>query len=164
MRTGRRGLFIVIGGAAATMLGAVTAFAFWTTGGTGSGAGSTGAMQTVTVVAAANTPTSPLTPGHTGDVTLTVHNPNTFTVSVTSVIYNTGGSITFDGGHPSCTTSNSNPVAMLSVPGADLPLSVPALSTTSYDLAGAVTMDATATSACQGATIFIPVTLTAKSP
>jgi hypothetical protein len=140
-----------------------TAWAYYTSSGSGSGQATSGTMSTVALVTATTSPTTPLLPGGTaGDVVIKVHNPNTFNVSIAAVTY-TGGSIGFDAAHSGCSTTDSNPVVTLNVPAADLPLPVSAGATTSFDLANAVTMDVGATNNCQGATISIPVTITVHS-
>jgi hypothetical protein len=160
---GRRLAITVAGVALVFVIGARMASAFFTSGGSGTGSATTGTMQTVTVVAATGTPTTPLVPGATGDVVLKVNNPNHFAVSVAAVSYNSAGSITFDAAHSACTTTDASPIVSFSVPAGDLPLTVAASSSASFDLANSVTMAMKATSNCQGATIFIPVTITANS-
>jgi hypothetical protein len=146
--------------------GSGVAYAYFTSSGAGTGSTSTGSMQALTF-AIAGTPSASLLPGGpAGDVTLKVVNPNNFAVSLTAVVLQSGGAITFDSGHSGCTTTNSNPLVTLNVPSGDLPINIPvpipANSAQSIDLANAVTMDVSATSNCQGATIYIPVTITVK--
>jgi hypothetical protein len=122
-----------------------------------------GTAQTVTI-STAGTPSAPLLPGGpAGDLVFAVSNPNSYPVSLVSVVPKSGGTITFDAGHASCSTTDANPVVTLSVPGADLPVSIPANTTAPIDLAGAVSMDVAATNSCQGATISIPITITVNS-
>jgi hypothetical protein len=149
--------------AAVAGMGTGAAFGYFAAAGSGTGGGSVGTMQTVTLTAVTGTPATPLVPGGTGDVVVSVHNPNRFAVSVTSVVYEPGATIGFDAGHGGCTTGDSQPVVGLSVPGSDLPVAVPASSSATFHLANAVTMEPTATSNCQGATISIPVVLTVRS-
>ena len=158
----RRRFIFVFGAIVALLLGigAGAAYGYFSSTGSGTGSGSTGTMQTVTV-AAAGTPSSPLLPGGTGDVVFSATNPNNFAVSITSISAN--GTITPDGGHSGCTTTDANPVVTLSVPPGDLPLSISANTTENIDLAGAATMDVAATSNCQGATFNIPITITVHS-
>lgn len=144
-------------------LGGGAAYAYFASGGSGSGSANTATMTAVAVSAVTGTPTTPLVPGGTGDVILKVTNPNTFGVSLTGVVFKTGGTITFDAGHSGCATADGSPVVVLNVPPADLPQAIPASSSVSFDLAKAVTMAAAATSNCQGATIDIPITITVQS-
>ena len=64
---------------------------------------STGTMSTVTLSATAGSPSTPLYPGGTGDVSLEVNNPNAYAVTLVSVTGN--GTITADAGHSGCTTT-----------------------------------------------------------
>jgi hypothetical protein len=143
-----------------TVLGGGAAYAYFLSAGSGSGSASTGAMKAVTVAAVTGTPTTPLVPGGNGDVILKVTNPNNFSVSLTTVVFKAAGTITFDNAHLGCTTTDTTPVVTLSVPANDLPQTIPAAQSATFDLVNAVTMAGTATSNCQGATISIPVTIT----
>jgi hypothetical protein len=159
----RRTLILVAVIALVVGIGAGAAYAYWTTGGSGTGHASNGTMTTVTV-ATAGTPSSPLLPGGpAGDVTFSVTNNNSFPVSLVGVAFKTGGTIAFDGSHTGCSTTDSSPVVTLNVPGGDLPISIAAGQTLPVDLASAVTMDVAATNNCQGATIYVPVTITVHS-
>jgi len=143
-------------------LGASSAFAYFTTHGSGTGSARTSTMLTVTV-ATAGTPSSPLLPGGTGDVVFSVTNPNGFPVSLVGVTLKTGGTITPDAGHSGCMTTDALPVVTLNVPPGDLPVSVAAHAMVPIDLANAASMDVNATSNCQGATFTVPITITAQS-
>ena len=55
-----------------------TAYAYFTSSGSGSGHATTGTMSTVTLSATAGSPSTPLYPGGSGDVSLEVNNPNTY--------------------------------------------------------------------------------------
>lgn len=136
-------------------LGAGAAYAYFTSSGSHAGPGSTGTLQSVTVAAATGTPSAPLMPGGSGDVTLQVTNPNGYAVTLVSV---TGaGSVTADAGHPGCTTTG---VTFTSQPS--LSLSIAANSTTQVDLPAAAAMSASSSAGCQGATFSIPVTITVQ--
>ena len=143
-------------------IGAGAAYGYFTSSGSGTGSGSTGSMKTVTV-ATTGTPSSPLLPGGSGDVVFSVTNPNKFTVSIVGVSLQIGGVITPDASHSGCATTDSNPVVTLTVPSADLPVSIPKDSTMSVDLTNAASMDIAATNNCQGATFNIPITITVHS-
>lgn len=141
-------------------IGAGTAYAYWATGGSGSGSAGTADMLTVTVDAfvSGDTPASTLVPGGTADVILRVRNPNAYSVEVYNVTNN--GAATADTAHPSCTTTG------VTFAGASAPLtpsvSIAANSNTLVRLPGAASMDATSQSACQGATFHLPVTLAVR--
>jgi hypothetical protein len=143
--------------------GAGAAFAYFSATGSGSGSANVGSMKSVTIAATVGTPTSLLLPGGSADVVFSVTNPNSFAVSLAAVTLKSGGTITPDSGHAGCTTTDSKPVVTLSVPAADLPVTVPANSTTPVDLAGTATMDIAATSNCQGASFTVPVVISVQS-
>lgn len=155
----RRSAF-VIGAIVALVigLGAGAAYGYFTSHGTGTGSSSTGTMQTVTISATAGSPNTPLLPGGTGDVAFNVTNPNNFTVSLVGVSLKSGGTITADSGHSSCTTTG----VTLSIPSGDLPQTIPANTTWPVDLPGAASMSTTSLNACQGASFSIPVTITVE--
>jgi hypothetical protein len=132
------------------------AWAYFTSSGSGSGHASTGTMSTVTLNASAGTPSTPLYPGGTGDVSLEVNNPNSYAVRLVSV---TGsGTISHDASHSACTTTG---VTFTNQAG--LSTAIPA-SATNYPihLSGAVAMGSSSSSGCQGATFSIPVTITVE--
>jgi hypothetical protein len=155
---------VVLGAIIALVLGigAGSAYGYLATHGSGTGLAGVGTMQTVTM-ATAGTPSTPLLPGGSGDVVFSVTNPNNFPVSLVEVGLEADSAITPDEGHSGCATTDGNPVVTLNVPSGDLPVSIGADTTVQVDLAHAATMDATATSNCQGATFDIPLTITARS-
>ncbi len=137
-------------------IGAETAYGYFTSSGSGSGSASAGTMQTVTVAAlvGGDSPTSTLLPGGpTAEVILRVNNPNSYSVTLTSVAPN--GTITASGGIGPCTTTGVSFIApsgpnITVNPGSDL-----------IDLPGAASMSTSSSSGCQGAIFSIPVTITA---
>ncbi len=135
-------------------LGSGVAYAYLTSSGSGTGSASIGTMQPVTLVSATVAPSTLLLPGSTGDVTLKVNNQNSFAVTLVSVT-GTGGTITADGGHPGCTTTGVTFTNRTS-----LNSSIPASTTATIDLPGAASMSTASSAGCQGATFFIPVTIT----
>lgn len=151
------------GGALALLVGLAsgTAYGYFATGGTGSG--SVQAGTATELVATAGTPSSPLLPGGTGDVTFQITNPTPAAATLVGVALRTGASITPDTGHAGCATTDGNPVVTLAVPAGDLPVQVAAGATVTVDLATAAHMDVAATQACQGATFVVPVTLTVRT-
>lgn len=148
---------------AAALLGLVgtlalggTAWAFFHSSGAGNGKGAAGTMSTVTINATAGTPSTPLYPGGTGDVSFQVNNPNAYAVTLVSVAGN--GAITPDAGHASCTTAG---VTFANQTG--LSTTIPA-SASGYQihLSGTVSMSTASSSGCQGATFSIPITITVQ--
>jgi hypothetical protein len=138
-------------------LAAGAAYAYFTGSGTGSGSASVGTMQTVTISSATVSPSTPLVPGGSGDVTLEVTNPNGFAVTLVSVA-GADGAITADSGHPECTTTG---VTFTSQTG--LSTVIQPDSTAPIDLPGAASMSTASSAGCQGATFTIPVTITVQS-
>jgi hypothetical protein len=150
---------IAVGAIVALALGAGTSYAYFVTTASGSSVAGVGNLQSITV-ATAGTPTSPLLPGGSGDVEFAVTNPNDTPITLTGVALN--GTTTPDPPHSECTTTDGRPVVTLSVPSGDLPVSIPANSTKTVDLAGAAAMDVAATNDCQGASFSLPLTFTAQ--
>jgi hypothetical protein len=101
--------------------------------------------------------TAQLYPGGQGDVTVIVHNPNPFAVTIGSVT-GTGGAITSDKGG-ACDSSTG--VTFANQTGLGLPLAAGATHT--FVLSGAASMDNTAAQACEGAVFTIPVSVSATS-
>jgi hypothetical protein len=140
--------------AAGFCLSAGTAYAYFTSSGSGSGTASAGSLLPVSIEAAAGTPTTPLLPGGTGDVTLTVDNPNSFDVTLVSVI--ASGTITAVG-NTACTADTG---VSFNPPSSPHLLIVPGIN--HLDLAGAAAMSTTSSASCQGATFSIPVIITVQ--
>ena len=155
MRMRKRTVLLAVPVIAAS-LGAGTAYAYFTSSGSGTGSVSTGSMQPVTVAASAGTPGTPLVPGGSGDVTLSVTNPNDFDVTLAGVT--STGTVTADGGHSGCTTTGVS-----FVPPTGLSKTIPADGTTQVDLPAAATMSAASSSGCQGATFSIKVHVAGES-
>lgn len=98
------------------------------------------------ITLSAGTPSSALYPGSSADIAVLVSNPNASSVHLPSLVLD-GGGITVDAGHSGCDTAKVH----YSAQGAyDLPAG-----THQLDLAGVVSMDADAASACQGATFTV---------
>jgi hypothetical protein len=143
-----------------TAVVAVTADAYWPGSGDGSAAGTAGEPLSITMTA--GTATTQLSPGGTADVALTISNPNLFGVRITELSLDlsagTGG-FAVDAAHTGCAVSTLSYTrqtnggvgwtvpAKLGAVNGSLPLNLP----------GALTMDAAAANACQGAgfTVFL---------
>jgi hypothetical protein len=149
----RRRLVSVLAAVGVLAVGAA-AWAYFTSSGSGSAHASTASMSTVTLNATAGTPSTPLYPGGTGDVSLEANNPNAYAVTLVSVAGN--GSITPDAGHSSCTTTG---VTFTNQTGLTTTIP-PSASNYQILLSGAVSMNSSSSSGCQGATFSIPVTIT----
>jgi hypothetical protein len=134
---------------AATAIG--VAIAAWTTGGSGSGQAKAGTAQNLTI--SVGTPSGSLYPGGTADVAATIHNPNPYSVHVSSVSL---GTVTAD--LSGCAGTDVTVVSPQTA-GWD----VPASSNLDVDLAGAISMKTTAPDACQGAMFTVALTATGAS-
>jgi hypothetical protein len=138
------------------MLAASVAFAAWTATGSGNGYAKAGTAQALSTADASASTAATLYPGATGDVTITISNPNSYPVEVTSV---TGdGAITSDTG-PACDASTG--VTYTDQTG--LSLDVPAGGSQTFTLTGAVSMSNASDDSCQGAVFTIPVALSGAS-
>jgi hypothetical protein len=132
-----------------------TAVAMWTAGGTGTGYADTDTAEEVTITP--GTTTGQLYPGGTADVKLSISNPNAFAVTVPSLSLDTGqgsGGFAVDGGHSGCTPLSILGFATQTNGGAGWTL---AAGTTPVTLTGALSMNASAANACQGATFTVYV-------
>src|ERR1700741_5138606 len=138
--------------------------AAWLANGSGFGYAKAGSSQDLSTADASASTTATLYPGATGDVTLTIDNPNPFPVRVTGVsLDGTAANITPDAGHASCA-----PTGVSFVDQTGLTIDVPARSggtngTATPTLTGAVAMSNASANGCQGAVFTIPVELTATS-
>ena len=137
------------------------ALAYWAASGNGSGTGITGTATAVTVSAA--TPTTRLHPGGRAEVALTITNPNSAGITITSLALDSTQGVdgfAVDAGHAGCATSTlaftrqTNAGAGWSVPGrvgaAD--------GTRSIVLPDALAMADDAADACQGALFTVYLT------
>lgn len=132
------------------------ALAAWVTNGTGSGYARAGSAQALTTVDVSATTPATLYPGVTGNVRLSINNPNPYAVQVTAVSGN--GTITSDAG-AACNASTGVTFTNQS----SLALSVPANSAATFTLNNAVSMSNASDNSCQGAVFTIPVSLTGQS-
>ena len=134
------------------------AWAYWSASGSGEGSASATEAQAVTVTT--GSPTSKLYPGGNAAVALTISNPNSFQVSIPSLVLDTSqgtNGFDVDSTHAGCDvsalsfTSQSN-----SGDGWKVPAKVGATDgSLDLDLAGAVSMSSSAANACQGATFTV---------
>ncbi|MEJ2889732.1 hypothetical protein [Actinomycetospora aeridis] len=147
----------VTGVAVAVLLGAGLASAAWLSsgGGTGTARGGQAVPPTTTAVAGTAITTNLLYPGTSGDVKLTVNNPNVYPVTVTSVSAN--GAPTASGGTGTCATTG------VSLTGATPGTAIPANSSATLTLTGAASMTSASENGCQNATFTIPVTVAITS-
>ncbi len=155
VRGHRRAVVAVVAVVAAVLAGG--AAAYWLVLGNGSNGSQAGTVSAVTLTPA--TTSTPLFPGGTADVAVSIVNGNPSRIFVGSLLLNTGqgtNGFSVDGGHSGCNlaalgyTIQTNGGSGWSVAGS---------STLPLDLAGAVSLSTTAVSACQGAqlTVYLQV-------
>ena len=139
------------------LLGAGLASAAWLSsgGGTASSRAGQALPPTTTVVPGTAFTTNLLYPGTSGDVKITVNNPNVYPVKVTSVAPN--GAPTAAGGVGTCATTGVGLTA--ASPGT----AIPAGGSATLTLAGAASMTSASETGCQNATFTIPVTVAITS-
>ena len=158
-RLGRNTAVVGIGSAAVLIGVTGTAFAVWTSSGTGNAAAKAGTATALSTVSATTTSLTALYPSSTGDVKITFDNPNPYPVTITSVAAN--GTVTGTGGTGACTTTG---VTFTTQTGSWL---VPKKNGTDGQatviLTGAVSMSNASDDGCQGATFTIPVTFSGAS-
>lgn len=138
-------------------LGVTVAFAAWTTNGTGNATAKARSSQALTTVDVSASTLATLYPGGTGDLYLSINNPNSYPVRVTGVAPGSGA-ITSDAG-AACTASTG--VTFTAQTG--LALDVAANSQATFTLVGKVAMSNASDTSCQGAVFTVPVSLTGAS-
>lgn len=153
IRKPRRAAVVIAAAVAVVLLGSTSAYAYWTTLGTGSGAAPAGTFTAPTV--SAGTVTGPaLYPGLTADgigaggtLAMVASNPNPFPVTVT--------------------VSQSGPATGCSTPSVTLASGSFTLVANASDvtktLPFSVSMGTTSSNDCQGATITVPLTSSSTS-
>jgi hypothetical protein len=139
---------------------AVTADAYWPGSGDGSAAGTAGGPLSITMTA--GTATTQLSPGGTAGVTLTISNPNLFGVRITELSLDTGagtGGFAVDAAHAGCAVSTLSYARQTNGGvGWTVPAKAGAVNgSLPLNLSAALTMNAAAANACQGAvfTVFL---------
>lgn len=141
-------LAVVVG-----LIVAATAGAFWTGGGSGSGAASAETVASVTLTP--GTSTTGLYPGRLGDVAVSIANGNSYQAFVGSLTLDTArgtNGFSVDSGHPGCDVAALS-YTVQSNGGAGW--FVPPGSTLDLDLANAVGLATSAVTQCQGATFTV---------
>jgi hypothetical protein len=134
------------------------AWSYWSAGGNGAGSGANGTLAAISL--SPGSPTAALYPGGSTNVVLTATNSNTSIVKIGSLLLDTGqgtGGFAVDGSHSACsvaalgfTTQNNGGT------GWSVPARVGVTNgTLSITLTNALTMSASAASACQGATFTV---------
>ena len=147
----------VIGAVVAVLLGAGLASAAWLSsgGGTATARGGQALPPTTTTVAGSAITSGLLYPGSSGDVKITVNNPNTYPVTLTSVTPN--GAPTASGGTGTCSTTG------VTLTGGSSGTTIPANGSATLTLNNAASMSSASDTGCQNATFTIPVTVAITS-
>jgi hypothetical protein len=157
MQSTRKRRLIGGGVTVVVLIAAGLAYAAWTASGTGSGYAKAGAATALTTNDVSATTVGDLYPGTSGNVKVSINNPNPYPVQVTSITNGTG-SITATGGIGTCTTTG---VTFANQTG--LTINIPANGTTAATLSNAASMSNASENGCQGATFTIPVSLSGAS-
>lgn len=131
-------------------------FGSWSVVGIGSGYTKAVTPANVTLNDASAATVADLYPGATGNVTISVTNPNAFPVTIAGV--SDTGAITSSGG-AACNAATG--VTFTDQTGLGLALAAGA--TTTFTLTGAAAMSNASVDACKGATFAIPVSVTATT-
>ena len=138
------------------LLAGSVAFAWWTAGGTGNGYAKAATASPLTTVDVSASTTADLYPGGTGTLKIQIHNPNTYSVTVTGISATGVGT----SGNAACDAANT--VSMVA-PLSSLSIVIPAgndSAVLSYPNAVQMNYGAAADNSCQGKTFSIPVSLT----
>lgn len=153
-RPPRKLLIAAVAGAIVATAG--IAIAAWTVTGSGSGYAKAASATAITLGDASASTTADLYPGATGTVKISITNPNSFPVRITTVTGN--GAITSDKG-VACNAATG--VTFTNQTGLTLDLAGGA--TTTFTLSGAVAMSNSSDNSCQGAIFTIPVSVSGTS-
>lgn len=147
----------VTGVVVAVLLGAGLASAAWLSSGDGTATarGGQALPPTTTTVTGSAIASGLLYPGSSGDVRITVNNPNSYPVSVTSV--SPDGAPTASGGTGTCSTTG------VSLTTASPGTAIPANGSATLTLPRAASMTSASDTGCQNATFTIPVTVAITS-
>ena len=134
--------------------GAGAAYAVWQSpSGSGVGAAKGYTVQAVHVLATVGSPTNTLVPGQSGDLRITLNNPNPFSVVISAIASNGNGPDPGGG----CTWANGG-VSLSSSP--TLPVTVVQGNSVTVTITNGASMALGSNTTCQGKTFQIPVTLT----
>jgi hypothetical protein len=159
----RRTAVVTGAGLVAALLGAGIAVAAWTSTGDGAATAKAGTAQAPTTSDVQAFTSGLLYPGGTGDVMITINNPNPYPVRVASIVAG-AGPIGVSGAAGECTDHGvtfTPPAHVASDAGLDSKIA--AASSLTLTLPAAVSMASTANDGCQGAVFGIPVTVTVVS-
>jgi hypothetical protein len=152
----------IFGAVTVMVLGIVAlSYAAWTSSGGGTGFAKAQTAKALTSLDASGSTNATVYPGATGDLTISVSNPNSYPVKVTDVTGN--GAITADPGHSTCGSDGQHPTGVTLTDQHNLNLTVPANGQSQVTLSGSVQMTNASDNSCQGATFTVPVSLSGAS-
>jgi len=152
-----RKLFLALAASVGLLVTGVVVAA-WSTSGSGNGYAKAASASSLGIGNASASTSADLYPGGASAVKVSVTNPNSFPVRITSVAKHAVSSITSDKG-PACNAATG--VTFTDQTGLTLDLAAGATST--FTLSGAVSMSNASDDSCQGAVFTIPVDVTAIS-
>lgn len=154
----RTRLVVLIVTVVALGIPAGVAFAYWTSGAAGAGAGNTGTLSALSLTP--GSPSADIYPGAQADVVLTASNPNTDVAHIGSLVLDTAqgtGGFAVDGVHAGCSVATLGYITQTNGgAGWNVPARVGMVDgTLAITLNQALTMGVGAASACQGATFIV---------
>ena len=154
-----RAAVVTLSTAIAVIFGGSFAVAAWTSTGSGTATGKAGSAlnPTTTVVAGSAITSGLLYPGLSGDVKITVNNPNPYPVRVTNI--NGTGAVTASGGTGTCTTTGVTFTNTTLSSGN----AIAANASATFTLTDAANMSTSSQDGCQNAVFTIPVLVTVAS-
>lgn len=149
------GLLIGAAGVVVALVAAGGVLAYTTGSGVGFGAAEVDNSQPLTI--APGTAVDPLFPGSSADVVATISNPNAIPIHAPALgldtTQGTAAGFSVDAAHAACNLDSLHFNGLQTDGGA--PFVVPPKGSLDVDLGDAVSMDTTATGACQGATLTV---------
>jgi hypothetical protein len=145
--------------------GGGAAYAYWTTGGTGSSSVPTaGGPATIHVIAVTggNSPATMLSPGLSADLVLELNNPNPYAVTITSIAQSGPVSPTGGTGSGAACTGGTSGTTGVTVPAQAVSVVVASGPQVVVHISGGASMSTNSASGCQGASFDVPATVTVQ--
>jgi hypothetical protein len=156
---GRTRSILSVAAAAAIVVNAGAAWAYWHITESGTGRPTEGAAVELRL-RAHNDLNNPLSPGRTGNLTVTVTNEYDFPIRIKTVQPGNGNVVADDEHREAGCTS---PVVTITRPQFDVSWDVPQNSIGAYTIVNGLTMSRTVSRACNGAVFTIPVQVSGNS-
>jgi hypothetical protein len=149
-----RAAAVLVGAAGLVLLGSSTAYAFWTTSGSGTATGTAGTSSSLVVTGTANVTGLYPTATNVSGGSVSVRNDNPFKVSVSGASF---GAVTVDTAHSACNASS------VSFTPGTLPSSSINGNGGTTTITFTASMTNAAVDACQGATFTATLTVNGQS-